>query len=147
MANISSINGILCVDIGSVNGNAKADISEFDSIPFCAPTPTPTATPTPSPTPGGPTPTPTPTPTSCELECCPIELCYSVRDCTDACACNNPELFYIHKCVGDDCVIDVAFGIYKDELCTSPGDSGYYSQSAGKCWYWDGTTLVLQGPC
>jgi len=144
MANISSINGILCVDIGSVNGNAKADISEFDSIPFCAPTPTPTATPTPTPTPGGPTPTPTPT---CEPDCCPIELCYSVRDCGDACSCNNTGVFYIHKCAGDPCEMAFATGIYTDDQCTTGAGFGYYSDNGGKCYYWGGITVDDNGPC
>lgn len=143
MANISSINGILCVDIGSVNGNAKADISEFDSIPFCAPTPTPTPTPTPSPTPGGPTPTPTPT---CRPQCCPASVCYDRDNCRNSCSCNDIRTVYLKtKCEDDPCILPNATGIFDDDTCTTAAATGYYSQSG--CYYWDGSTLVYQGPC
>lgn len=143
MANISSINGILCVDIGSVNGNAKADISEFDSIPFCAPTPTPTPTPTPSPTPGGPTPTPTPT---CRPQCCPASVCYDRDSCRNSCSCNDIRTVYLKTpCEDDPCILPNATGIFDDDTCTTAAPNGYYSQSG--CYYWDGSTLVYQGSC
>jgi hypothetical protein len=152
MGTITKLNNVLCANISKVDGIEKANMLKWDDNTFCpggspTPTPTPTSTPvTPTPTPTI-TPTPTATPGPCDLDCCPIELCYSVRDCTDACACNNPEIFYIHKCAGEACDLPFAFGIYKDELCTNVADSGYYSQSGSKCYEWDGTTLVDNGPC
>jgi hypothetical protein len=123
---------VACYDANKLN----TGISFGDPCSYSCVTPTPTITPT-----------PTPTPTPCELDCCPIELCYSERDCTDSCICNNPEIFYIHKCAGEACDLPFAFGIYKNELCTDVANSGYYSQSGGKCYEWDGTTLVDNGPC
>jgi hypothetical protein len=151
MGTVTKLNDVLCVNISKVDDILKANASKWDDNTFCpggSPTPTPTPTPTPvtpTPTPTI-TPTPTPTPPPCDLDCCPIELCFG-RDCNDACSCNNTGVFYIHKCVGNDCDMAFATGIYTDDQCTTVAGSGYYSQSGGKCYYWDGTTLVDNGPC
>lgn len=152
MANISALNGNLCTDISAIDGIAFANIGQFDGNPFCpspTPSPTPTQTPggvTPTPTPTN-TPTPTPTPSACVEDCCLAELCYSERDCADACVCNKSDLFYLHLPCGGGCRLDVADGIFSDDLCTTPADSGYYADSSG-CAYWDGSsTLTYNGPC
>jgi hypothetical protein len=139
MANISSVNGVVCADIGSIDGIAKVDISLFDGIPFCAdvsPTPTPTNTPTPQPTP-----TPTPTPV-CVPECCPAELCFSKRDCTDACLCNDVQPYFLHLPCGGDCLLSNADGIFTDSDCLELADAGYYVDSSAECWYWDGSSSL-----
>lgn len=139
MATISAVNGILCVDIGSINGNAKIDISAFDSIPFCA-----DVTPTPTPTPE---PTPTPTPV-CEATCCEAELCYDSQDCSKACSCDSVAIFYLHIPCGNlyGCELAYADGIFTDSECLEPAREAYYSQN-GQCYYWDGSTLTYQGGC
>ena len=134
------------MDIGSVNGNAKADISEFDSIPFCAPTPTPTATPTPTPTPGGPTPTPTPT---CAPQCCIKDLCYNRDSCRNACECNDIRTVYLKiPCQDDPCDLSFATGIFEDDLCTTVAPNGYYADSnAGVCYLWSNPSLTFNSNC
>jgi hypothetical protein len=155
MANISSVNGILCVDIGSINGNAKIDIFQFDGIEFCVATPTPTPTvsptntPTPTPTqsPGGVTPTPTPTESPpCVPDCCFVELCYDANECAEACACNIFKPYYLHLPCGGDCRLSNADGIFDDSRCSVPAEAGFYSDGTD-CWYWDTTNLTYQGPC
>jgi hypothetical protein len=144
MSTLSSINGILCADIDSVDGNAKINILKFDDVLFCSDV---TPTPTPTPVTPKPTPTPTPTPVPCDPGCCERELCYG-RDCLAACDCNEFGTFYLHlPCNTDPCELAYADGIFKDERCETPADAAYYSQG-GVCYYWDGsTTLSVQGPC
>jgi hypothetical protein len=155
MGTITSLNGVPCGDINAVNNllaGAGGDILKWDDNTFCpvpTATPTPTPTPTPSPTPGGPTPTPEPTPTPCPPYCCYSEICYSERECSEACQCNDVRGLYLHiTCSDFDCNLAFADGIYNDELCTDPADRGYYSNGAD-CWYWDSSNLTLtyQGPC
>ena len=156
MANISAVNGILCVDIGSVNSNAKIDIFQFDGIEFCVATPTPTPTvsptntPTPTPTqsPGRVTPTPTPTESPpCVPDCCFVELCYDANECGEACACNIRKSYYLHLPCGGTCDLSNADGIFDDERCSIQAAEGFYSNGSD-CWYWDGSsTLAYNGPC
>jgi hypothetical protein len=154
MGTITSLNGVPCGDINAVNNllaGAGGDILKWDDNTFCpvpTATPTPTPTPTPSPTPGGPTPTPTPTPV-CDPGCCFVELCYSDRDCSAACQCNDVRAVYLHQpCQDDPCELAYADGIFEDPGCSTPATEGYYSLGPD-CWYWNATdlTLTYQGPC
>jgi hypothetical protein len=133
MSTLSSINGILCADIDSVDGNAKINIFKFDDVIFCAdvsPTPTPTITPTPTPTP------------VCTPECCPADLCYSRDGCRDACQCNDVQTYYLHLPCGGDCLLSNADGIFTDNECLELAAAGYYVDSSAECWYWDGSSSL-----
>ena len=163
MGTISKVNDILCANISKIDDVLKANALYLDDNTFCpaSPTPTPTPTPTPgttatqtpTPTPtqtqtGTPTPTPTPTPTiPCTDTCCFVELCYSPDDCTASCSCNRPEPFYLHlPCKNDPCTMAYADGIYFDDLCTIPGEVGYYSDGV-ECYFWDQSTLSYNSNC
>ena len=120
--------------------------------PAVTQTPTNTITPTPiiteSPT-GTPsvTPTPTRTPEACPKDCCFVQLCYSSKNCQDACLCNEPVNVYLTVCVGDNCELSAAYGIYEEDSCTNPAISGYYSNGV-ICYYWDGvSTLSFNSNC
>ena len=123
------------------------------------PTPNPTKTPTQTPTftqtptvtiTQTPTVTITQTPSStipCSPDCCFVELCYSPDDCATSCSCNRPEPFYLHlPCKNDPCTMAYADGIYFDDLCTIPGEVGYYSDGFD-CYYWDQSTLTFSSAC
>ena len=107
------------------------------------PTQTPTLTQTQAP---GATPTPTPT-VACRPGCCFIELCFSDRDCADACTCNMTQPFYLSiPCDTDPCRLDQATGIFINDTCDAPAPPMYYSDGFD-CYYWDGTNLTHNGPC
>jgi hypothetical protein len=144
MGTITSVNGIGCDSIVSIDGVAKINIAFFDNNTFCAdvsPTPTPTNTPTPQPT-------PTPTPTPCARGCCFVELCYSDSSCNEACPCNNLIPVYLGlNCSTDPCTLANAYGIFDDDRCGTYANPGYYSDGT-ECWYWDGSgTLFFSQPC
>lgn len=173
MGTVSKLNDVLCANISKVDDVLKANASKFDDNTFCPATPTPT--PTVTSTPGGsptqtptatvtPTVTPTYTPTAtvtptytptvtptqsipCSPDCCFVELCYSPDDCATSCSCNRPEPFYLHlPCKNDPCTMAYADGIYFDDLCTIPGEVGYYSDGFD-CYYWDQSTLTFSAAC
>lgn len=173
MGTVSKLNDVLCANISKVDDVLKANASKFDDNTFCPATPTPT--PTVTSTPGGsptqtptatvtPTVTPTYTPTAtvtptytptvtptqsipCTDTCCFVELCYSPDDCATSCSCNKPEPFYLHlPCKNDPCTMAYADGIYFDDLCTIPGEVGYYSDGFD-CYYWDQSTLTFSAAC
>jgi len=173
MATISKINDILCANVAKVDDILKANVSKWDDNTFCPSSPTPTQTPTqtpggsanPTPTPTvtptytptqtvtptyTPTSTPTPTPTEtvpCGRGCCFVELCFDETDCTNACACNTTRNVYLSQpCKNDPCRLEFADGIFDDDFCSTPAPIGYYSD-VNNCYYWDQTTLTLQGPC
>jgi hypothetical protein len=131
---------VACYDANKLN----TGISFGDPCSYSCVTPTPTITPTMTPTP-----TSTPTSVPCDRGCCFVELCYSERDCSDACVCNDVRGVYLSQpCQTDPCELAYADGIYKNDGCTDPAGEGYYS-SGTDCWYWDATNLTLtyQGPC
>lgn len=144
MGVITKLNDVLCGSIKKVDDITKSSIKYWDDNEFCPPTPTPTATPTPTPTPGGATPTPTPT---CRPDCCPASVCYDRNDCRNSCECNDIRSVYLARtCEEDPCMMGYATGIFDDDTCTTAATAGYYSQG-GECYYWNGSTLVYQGPC
>ena len=111
-------------------------------------TPTPTNTPagaTPSPTPRV-TPTPTQTPPDCPKDCCIVQLCYSNKNCQDACLCNELVNVYLTVCTGNPCQLSAAFGIFDDDTCTELAAQGYYSDGTN-CYTWFGGVLTLSGSC
>jgi hypothetical protein len=155
MGTVAKVNNILCVNISKIDNILKANASKFDDNAFCpavplTPTPTPTVTATITPTPRvTPTLTPTPsqTPPECPKDCCIVQLCYSSKNCQDACLCNEPVNVYLTVCTGDPCELSVAFGIYEEDTCTNPSKSGYYSNGT-ICYYWDGvSTLSFNSNC
>lgn len=166
MGTITKLNDVLCANINKVDDILKSSIKYWDDNTFCPPTPTPTPTPTsgptstPTPTPTRtpePTPTPTPTPVeptptptpTCVPDCCPANLCYDRDSCRKSCECNDIRSVYLKiLCVDDPCLLAFAGGIYDDDTCTTPAQSGYYSDG-NECYLWvSGTiTLTYQGPC
>jgi hypothetical protein len=148
MGTITSVNGIGCDSIVSIDGVAKINIAFFDNNTFCpggSPTPTPTNTPTNTPTPQ---PTPTPTPTPCARGCCLVELCYSDSACNESCTCSVTVPVYLGlNCSTDPCTLANAYGIFDDDRCGTYAVAGYYSDGT-ECWYWDGSgTLFFSQPC
>jgi len=148
MGTITSVNGIGCDSIVSIDGVAKINIAFFDNKTFCpggSPTPTPTNTPTNTPTPQ---PTPTPTPTPCARGCCFVELCYSDSACNESCTCSVTVPVYLGlNCSTDPCTLANAYGIFDDDRCGTYAAAGYYSDGT-ECWYWDGSgTLFFSQPC
>jgi hypothetical protein len=125
---------LACFDANRPNSGISNDGSCTQSC--VTPTPTPTNTPT-----------PTPTPSVCAPGCCGVELCYSKRDCGEACSCVESATYYLHQpCQNDPCELAYADGIFVDDQCTTTADEGYYSKG-DDCYYWDTTTLTYQGPC
>jgi hypothetical protein len=154
MGTISKLNDVLCANISKVDDILKASISKWDDNDFCpavTPTPTPTqgvsATPTPTPT-FTPTLTPTPsqTPPECPKDCCIVQLCYSSKNCEDACFCNEPVNVYLTVCTGDPCELSVAYGIFNDDFCTDPAPEGYYSDGFD-CYSWFSGVITYDAPC
>jgi hypothetical protein len=144
MATISKINDILCANVAKVDDILKAGITYFDDNSFCPTGPTPTPTPTPTATP---TPTPTPTPTRCPDTCCPAQLCYSNKNCQDACLCNDLRNVYLHlPCVDDPCELAFADGIYTTNECNIEAEYGYYSDGTN-CYLWDAGVLSFNSTC
>jgi hypothetical protein len=121
-----------CFDANRLNSGISNDASCTQSC--VTPTPTPTIT-------------PTPTPVPCERGCCFVELCYSERDCTDACQCNDLRGVYLSQpCYLDPCELAYADGIYKNDGCTDPAEEGYYSDNTN-CYLWQSGILTIQGTC
>jgi len=156
MATISKINDILCVNVAKLDNVLKANAAFWDDNAFCpdvplTPTPTPTVTATktvtatPRPTPTL-TPTPSQTPQECPKDCCLVQLCYSSKNCEDACLCNEPVNVYLTVCTGDRCELSVAFGIFVEETCTTPAVGGYYSDGTS-CYLWQGGVLSFNSNC
>jgi hypothetical protein len=154
MATISKINDILCANVAKLDNVLKAGVAFWDDNAFCpdvplTPTPTPTVTATITPTPRvTPTLTPTPsqTPPECPKDCCFRQLCYSSKNCQDACLCNELVNVYLTVCTGDPCELSVAFGIYDDDICTTPSPDGYYSDGSS-CYLWQGGVLSFSSTC
>jgi hypothetical protein len=129
---------VACYDANKLN----TGISFGDPCSYSCVTPTPTITPTMTPTP-----TSTPTSVPCDRGCCFVELCYSERDCSDACVCNDVRGVYLSQpCQTDPCELVYADGIYKDDTCTDPAGEGYYSDGVN-CYLWQSGILTLQGTC
>jgi hypothetical protein len=152
MGTIAKVNNILCANIAKIDNVLKAGAYKLDDNIFCppevTPTPTPTNTPagaTPSPTPKV-TPTPTQTPPECPKDCCIVQLCYSIKNCQDACLCNEPVNVYLTVCTGNPCELSAAFGIFAEDTCTVLAAQGYYSDGTN-CYTWFGGVLTLSGSC
>jgi hypothetical protein len=154
MATISKINDILCTNVAKLNNVLKANAAFWDDNSFCpdvplTPTPTPTVTATITPTPRV-TPTLTPTPSltapDCPRDCCLVQLCYSSKNCQDACLCNDLVEVYLSVCVGDYCMLSAANGIFVEETCTTPSPGGYYSDGTS-CYLWQGGVLSFSSTC
>lgn len=170
MGTIAKVNNILCANIAKIDNVLKAGAYKLDDNIFCppevTPTPTPTVTvtptstrprlvtPTPTNTPAGATPSPTPkvtptptqTPPECPKDCCIVQLCYSNKNCQDACLCNEPVNVYLTVCTGNPCELSAAFGIFDDDTCTVLAAQGYYSDGTN-CYTWFGGVLTLSGSC
>jgi hypothetical protein len=87
------------------------------------------------------------TPTQvCSPDCCFVELCFG-DDCTSSCTCNEIRAVYLSICKDARCELANATGIFENADCTTPAQTGAYTDGTNNCYYWDGSSLVLIGPC